>query len=179
MPSPIAHAAAGYVAYRLFHANRADSSSKTDWLLLSTTGFFAMLPDIDIALGLIYGDLGRFHNQESHSLLLGLLLAALFAGLMARRQRHNFLRWFSIAGICYALHVILDSLAPGRGVLMLWPLSDVRFISPVPFFYGLHWSEGIFSLSHIWTAGSELLIAMVALFFVIFWSRRHQSGQSQ
>ena len=36
----------------------------------------------------------------------------------------------------------MDFFTVGRGVNPFWPFSLERFASPVPVFYGLHWSYG-------------------------------------
>jgi len=51
-------------------------------------------PDIDTALGVVAGDLVRFHNNVSHSLIFGLVVALVVggaAGIMCRRSFGNLL----------------------------------------------------------------------------------------
>ncbi|NIV75262.1 MAG: hypothetical protein GWN37_10615, partial [Gammaproteobacteria bacterium] len=47
-------------------------------------------------------------------------------------------RAFLLTLVCYELHVLLDYLTVGRGVMLLWPLSAERFAPPIYLFYGLH-----------------------------------------
>lgn len=181
MPSPIVHTTAGYVMYRLFRRQDETSVRRPDLPLLATTFFFSTLPDVDVALGFWYRDMVNFHNQESHSLLMGLFIALLFAALLAIRRYQNTWRLFGIALSCYSLHVILDSLIPSRGVMLFWPLSEERFASPVPFFYQLQWSEGLWSASHIVTISHELFVSAIALGIVTLFlrRRRHSARQKQ
>jgi hypothetical protein len=57
-------------------------------------------------------------------------------------------------------------------VMALWPLSEKRFLLPVPLFYGLHWSDGWLSLRHVWTVLTELAFTAVALFVSALRPRR-------
>jgi inner membrane protein len=125
---------------------------------------FAILPDVDAILGLLSGDFGRYHNNGTHSLLLGLGVAFLGAGLIWLKERQGFLIWFLAAWLSYASHVILDIFTiGGRGVMLLWPLSDQRYESSIKLFFGVRWSEGFFSIEHLWTLGSELILLLVVL----------------
>lgn len=185
MPSPIAHVAAGYVVYRLFRRRWPDGQGTNHPLeagLLAATVALSMLPDVDSVLGIAMGDMGRFHNQVTHSLIVGAGIA-LGVGVLAyltglgqpeeqgsqslrgnRRQAsiRRAMRWFLLVFVCYGLHVILDYFTVGRGVMALWPLSPERFLAPITLFAGLHWSDGLSSVRHLWTALSELLMVLAA-----------------
>jgi membrane-bound metal-dependent hydrolase YbcI (DUF457 family) len=117
-------------------------------------------------------DFGRYHNNGSHSLLVGLAVALGIGGLVWWIKRSGFFYWFTLVLLCYQLHVILDYFTVGRGVMLFWPLSSARFESPVKFFYGLHWSDGIVSVNHIWTLLNELGFAVLAVFVMHFLGRR-------
>jgi inner membrane protein len=178
MPSPLVHVTAGYVAYCLFRRRNDLPVSRPDVPLLATTLFFSTLPDVDIVLGFWHRDMGNFHNQESHSLFMGLFVSLLFAAFFLLRCYSNAWRMFGIALSCYTAHVILDSLIPSRGVMMFWPFTMERFASPVPIFFGLHWSEGIWSPLHILTFGNELLVSALAVFAAHLWLRSRQPPAS-
>jgi len=166
MPSPIAHTTAGYVVYRLSRARRPEESlgqvGPFPRLLILTVGL-SLLPDIDSIAGLLLGDFGRYHNGPSHSLFVGLAAALLVGGIAWRARRAGFFHWFGIALVCYHLHIIFDFFTIGRGVLLFWPLTSDRFQSPVKLFYGLRWSDGLISLSHVWTLLSELGFALLVV----------------
>jgi membrane-bound metal-dependent hydrolase YbcI (DUF457 family) len=169
MPSPIAHMTAGYIVYRAFHRklNRDGSENNRFKLshLLIIMGF-ALLPDIDSVLRIIMGDFGRYHNNGTHSLIIGLLLAmGVYTILYSMRNLTRFF-WGAACLLSYELHVFLDMLTVGRGVMLFWPISDVRYSLPVLLFLGLHWSDGLFSVMHIWTILTEGLVALVAILFL-------------
>ena len=129
----------------------------------------SLLPDLDAVAGLLLGDMYNIHNQGSHSLFSGLLASILIAAAV-NWFGHRFwgldvpkgkLFWLSLTA--YALHVLMDTLTPGRGVMLFWPFSTVRFQSPVPLLYGVRWEEGWLSLKHLWTIVSELGLILLLL----------------
>jgi hypothetical protein len=123
----------------------------------------SLLPDLDLLLGLPYGDPGRFHNQQMSSLFAGMVLA-LIVGIIARTMGAGFLRWTLFAVTCYSLHLIMDSLTGGDGVMLFWPFSDVRIASPIRLFFGVQWSSGLWSKDHLLTLLSEgLFVGLVVL----------------
>jgi hypothetical protein len=172
MPSPIAHLTAAFVGYRIarHYAKKGGATRRTTQMLLPVTAAISMLPDLDSVAGLLLGDLGGYHNQGSHSLLVAGLVALGFAAVMARR-RPGFRFWLLVAASCYSAHVVMDSATIGRGVMAFWPLSDQRFLLPFRLFYGLHWSDGWLSWRHLWTVATEGSIAVAAILLLQAWSR--------
>jgi membrane-bound metal-dependent hydrolase YbcI (DUF457 family) len=167
MPSPIAHTAAGYAIYYLSRSRapqtRLTGMGQFPTLLIVTTGF-SLLPDVDSVLGFLTGNFGRFHNNATHSLIVGLGMALAFGFLMRWKERSGFGFWFIIALLGYELHVLMDSATIGRGVMPLWPFTTERYRFPIIVFYGLHWSQGWFSLRHLWTAATESAFAALVGF---------------
>jgi inner membrane protein len=178
MPSPIAHLTAGYLVYlsgrrvlaREAGAEAPDGASRLLVLALS----FSLLPDADSAAGLLLGDFGRYHNNGTHSLLVGAAVSLATAGIIAW-QRGGFRFWFLVAAASYGLHLLMDAATVGRGIMAFWPLSEQRFLSPLPVFYGLHWSDGWVSPRHLWTAVTELAFAAVVLSLWSFLPGRRQA----
>jgi hypothetical protein len=66
----------------------------------------------------------------------------------------------------------MDSLTAERGVMMFWPLTQVRFASPLKLFFGVQWGLGWFSIWHLWTVCTELLFALVLTAVVNFSEKR-------
>jgi inner membrane protein len=160
MPSPLAHITAGYAIYRIFRNKLSENEHAKVWVFsvfLIIVVFLSLVPDVDSIFGLAMGDLGRYHNNGTHSLVVGLVIALLFALAIRWRFRHSFGTWFVIALLAYETHIIMDFFTIGRGVMLFWPFSYVRYSSPVLVFYGLHWSDGVFSLRHLWTLFTELV----------------------
>jgi inner membrane protein len=164
MPSPIPHVAAGYLVWK----SSRESLTRPNGRLSSFAGIFAfaflsLLPDADAIPGFLFHDLGRFHNHFSHSLFSGLIpsLILLLAAKALGKPRPA--SWMTYALICYWIHLAMDCATIGRGVMLFWPLTSSRFVSPVKLFTGLHWSAGLWSIRHLETVLAELLFILSAL----------------
>jgi inner membrane protein len=169
MPSPLAHATMGYLVYRSWPAGSSPAGSArllgVPALMIAAVGL-SLLADADAAVGIFAGDLGRYHNQLMGSPVFA-TVAALGVAAVARLLGGSFGRWFALALVCYQLHVLMDYFTIGRGVKLLWPFTEERFRPPFELFYGLRWSDGLFSVRHLWTTASEVLFAAVA--FGLWW----------
>jgi inner membrane protein len=141
-----------------------------------------MLPDIDSVVGIITGDFGKYHNNATHSLVVGLFISLAFSGVASLVSSFKFRDWFFVTFLSYSLHIVLDFFTVGRGVMAFWPLSYQRFLSPVSLFYGLHWSDGFFSIRHVWTFLTEVATATLFVLAIHYLTSRkwdtaeHQGG---
>jgi membrane-bound metal-dependent hydrolase YbcI (DUF457 family) len=131
--------------------------------LFVTAGLLSLLPDVDSVLGLVMGDFGRYHNNLTHSLSVALMVALAIGAVAGRGGRERFAFWFGLAFACYGLHIVMDYLTWGRGVMALWPMRPDRFSSPLVLFYGFHWSQGWVSPQHLWTLLTEAPVAAAAV----------------
>jgi len=126
------HLAVGLLAGRLHGGADATRDQRTSAGTLLFFATLAVLPDVDI-LGVACGvpDLGPFgHRGFSHSLVTALALG-LVCGAFAHRFGWPAVRTAVAATLAVASHGILDACcAGGRGIPLLWPLSDARFLSP-------------------------------------------------
>ncbi len=178
MPSPLAHTAVGYLIYRVCRHHPQDQTaitSRSSLILASFTITMSLLPDIDAIPGLIFHNLGKFHNNITHSLFFGLAVAIIVALIAIAMRRPDSARWFLIALACYEIHVLMDFFTVGRGVMLFWPLTADRYQPPLTIFYGLHWSDSLISIRHIWTLINEgAVILCFWLLFVLF--RSNYSG---
>jgi inner membrane protein len=168
LPSPIAHTTAGYVVYRLFHkriqTDRFKQPKRPFRLLLIFTIFLSLLPDFDFLIGVITGNLAKFHNNGTHSLIFGFLISLFVSGATWLKTRSDFLKWFLVGVLSYNLHIVMDFFTyDTRGVMLFWPLTAERFASPIKLFYGVHWSDGWISTRHLWTLATELLFALFVI----------------
>lgn len=164
MPSPIAHSAMGYLIYRISSSRQPEDRwrpARSIPRVMLITVSLSLLPDIDAIFGVLAGDFGEFHNNWTHSLVTGVVVSALIGTAVWLVKRSGFLKWFLIALASYELHVIMDFFTRGRGVMLLWPLTADRFSSPVTLFYGLRWSEGLFSLFHLLTLATESVFVLL------------------
>ncbi len=92
----------------------------------------AMFPDVDVLVGGGRGaerDSIWWHRGALHSLLAAAIAALVGAMLLDRGRR--FLAAFLICFATAASHGLLDTMTHGgSGVMLLWPFSDARFLSP-------------------------------------------------
>jgi inner membrane protein len=132
----------------------------------------SLLPDLDAIPGVLSGDFSRFHNNETHSLVTGLFVSLVFASILATKLRIGFAVPFFVVLLSYEMHVILDFFTRGRGVMLLWPFSSERFSSPVTLFAGVRWSEGLFSIHHLWTLANELVFVLIITLLLYLWDKR-------
>jgi membrane-bound metal-dependent hydrolase YbcI (DUF457 family) len=89
---------------------------------------------------------GHDQYRVSHSILVNLALIATVVALLARVKdlRARVGGWPVVIGgaAAWLSHFLLDALyAHGRGVALLWPLSDARLALPVPWFASVHFEE--------------------------------------
>lgn len=106
------------------------------WLTLILFGALALLPDADVALVALGAcDAGACgHRGASHSLPVAVAIG-LISGLLARRLRLPVVRTMIATTVAVGSHAVLDAFgAGGRGLPLLWPFSEARFISPVRIF---------------------------------------------
>ena len=96
----------------------------------------ALLPDADVLLVTLGAcDAGACgHRGASHSLPVAIAIG-LLGGLIARRLRWPVLQTVLATTVAVGSHALLDVLgAGGRGLPLLWPFSEARFISPIRIF---------------------------------------------
>ena len=174
MPSPIAHATAGYVIFQILKdrlPERWRTLRQGGWLVLGAVICLALLPDLDAIPGVLSGNLKRYHNNLTHSVLLALPVGLAVAAL-ARRFRIGSARWwFAAAFLGYALHVGMDYLTWGRGVMAFWPLTAARFRPAAFAFAGLGWNDPLSSSRHWLTLQNEFAFTLVTLLLTVLATR--------
>lgn len=176
MPSPIAHTAMGYLIYRLSRHRLPEQTRKKIGplpLLMAVAMGVSLLPDLDSIAGILAGDFGRYHNNGTHSLLVGLAVSLLVAGVLWFVKRYDFVLWFVVLLASYEMHVIMDYFTVGgRGVMLFWPLTLQRFESPVKLFFGVRWSESPLDPVHLVTLANELVFLFLVVLFAHLWERK-------
>jgi hypothetical protein len=175
MPSPIAHLGVGYAIYRYYKRRLPEHRGQLCKLpvqMIVITGL-SLLPDLDIMAAILFRDMENYHNNFSHSLLLGIPVALPIAAILRQIYHSNFWLWFLICLISYELHIVMDALTAERGVMMFWPLTPNRFASPVKVFYGLQWGLGWFNIWHLWTLFTESIFVLALTIVVNLFDRRN------
>jgi membrane-bound metal-dependent hydrolase YbcI (DUF457 family) len=161
MPLPVAHGLVGATVVALVHAPAA---VRRGWPLLIGAAL-AVCPDLDYLI--------RSHRTFTHSLGFGLAATTLFLALGGRAGVR--------AGLAYGLaltsHGLLDFAATGhgRGVKLLWPLSDAWFKLGV--FSFSEFAGGRFPLARVLERGLvEAVTFTPVLLAVLLLRRRSQTG---
>jgi inner membrane protein len=167
MPSPVAHLSLGYLLYQQFRRHIPSwQEDRTRWkptVRILAFLSLSMAPDLDSVVGILAGDLGRYHNQWTHSLLVCAAVAVPTALVLLAVLRERYGLCLKIALSCYGLHLLLDAFSYGRGIMAIWPIAQQRFLSPVLVFMGLHWSQGLWSPLHLLTLLNEILFILILL----------------
>lgn len=191
MSSPIACSLAGYAVNNFFvTANKRDRLS-----LILLCIFMANAADMDFLPGLLVGNPPLYHRGITHSLLFAFIFSIGIAGAYSAIRKKPFLAIFSLCFISYLTHLIIDFFAPYdthhepvHGLLLLWPISGARFISPVPVFVGMYhnaspspttlrWIESILSLPNLIAIVREIVLIMPFVFLGYLYRRWYRGNQ--
>jgi membrane-bound metal-dependent hydrolase YbcI (DUF457 family) len=121
----------------------------------------SILPDLDAGVGIALGNMARYHNNFAGTPGFGLAVALAVGTVAWAFRRSAFRPAFLLTFLLYSLHVLMDFFTVGRGVMVFWPISVQRIQPPFHLFYGLRWSDGIFSERHFITFASELCFLAV------------------
>ena len=107
------------------------------WRAWVVAAALAVLPDVDIVLGLALGRGGTYHGTFTHSVLAVVVMAAA-AWVAAGR------RWAVLAAAGYGSHLLVDLLdARGRtNVLLGWPFTEARPFAIAPLFPTVPFEQG-------------------------------------
>ena len=173
MPSPIAHSSLAFLAWPLVKRTLDPTLSPTRCTILASLLLLWLnLPDLDIIVGPLAGrPLMYYHNGFSHSFLVALGMALPFAFICCKIAGGNAARHFLIGFLAYSSHVLLDALTWGPGVQALWPITEIRFSSPVPLFLGVRHSVNAPYYWHLLTAANDAVFG-VGVFLVIYFARK-------
>lgn len=156
MPSPIGHALGGIAVGMLI-------SGRPGWRIAAACAVAGTLPDLDFLLPLQ-------HRGPTHSVGAAVLV---FAGavsfLSLQRATPEALRTGAAVALAYASHVLLDWLGADsstpRGVLALWPVSDVFYVSRLDVFNAVdrrYWIPGFWTRNAIALARELVILGPVA-----------------
>lgn len=178
MPSPIAYLGVGYAIYHQYK-NKLPQDQRSFWKIpfqLAVVAGLSLLPDLDVVPAILFKDMRAYHNNFSHSIFFAIPVSLIIASVFQRVYRSNFWMWFMICLLSYDLHVVMDALTAERGVMMLWPLTQDRFSSPIKIFYGLQWGLGWFSIWHLWTIVTESFFVGIILTAVNYFDKRRNQA---
>jgi inner membrane protein len=133
----------------------------------------SMAPDLDViafAFGIPY-EAPFGHRGASHALSTAVLVAGVFAALPWRAGASRGLLFALVFGVV-ASHGLLDSLTDGgRGIALLWPLTDARYFAPWRPIPVSPIGAGLASARGAYVVGFEL-VAFAPLWLWALWPRR-------
>ena len=179
MPSPLGHSAVAIAYWPAIRRRSAHLGRGRRWLLAVLLLGALLAPDLDILAGPLAGQpLLHYHNGISHSLLFALVFGVLFGGVCRLLVGRGTVFFAGVGTSAYVVHVLLDACCWGRGVLLFWPFSDVRIISPVYLFLGVRHSCDAPWYMHVLTVLNELVFAAI-VWGVVRWFRRPRSTESE
>jgi inner membrane protein len=136
LASPVGHSLLGLAIGTIL--GRSTAMSPWGWYVFCVVA--ANAPDLDFLPGLLSGDMNRFHQSASHSLVAALIFGAA-AALVALAFRRSPVR-IGLAGVAlYASHLLLDLFIEDKrapfGIPLLWPFASEHFAAPWPIFHGV------------------------------------------
>jgi membrane-bound metal-dependent hydrolase YbcI (DUF457 family) len=178
VPSPIAHLSlAVFIWPSLKRRLGTEATPARRLLLVAMLATWLLLPDFDLLAGPLLGrPLMHYHNGPSHSLIAAVVMGVPFALICRGIAPGPAWRFFGLGVLAYASHVLLDAVTWGRGVQALWPITDARFASPVPLFFGIRHSVNAPYHWHLVTIVTELCFA-VLLVIAYRWRRGGASAR--
>ena len=181
MASPLAHSLIGLALSRTGRV----TSRVPPWLWLALAIGAANAPDLDFLIGLLTGDINRFHQGVSHSFLAAILFGGALA-MAARAWGASAIRVGLRGTALYASHLLLDLFSRDNkapfGQPLFWPVSSSEFTSGLSFFGGVrHGAPGdslltflvhLFSWHNLVIMGLEVTVLAPILVFVWYMRRR-------
>jgi inner membrane protein len=165
------------------------SSAMSPWRWYVFCAVAANAPDLDFLPGLFIGDVNRFHQSASHSLVAALIFGAA-AALVVLPSRRSFAR-IGLAGVAlYSSHLLLDLFCEDKraplGIPLLWPFSSQHFTAPWSVFEGVkHGVSGedlsafvshVLSWANVGAVALEMVILSPLLLLTWYVTRRPMGG---
>jgi membrane-bound metal-dependent hydrolase YbcI (DUF457 family) len=169
MPTPVAHSFVGIIIYIITSNTNKGITWKRLWQHKFAILFciiFANLPDIDFIIlsseGIQFG--WDNHHGPTHSIGF-VLLVMMITGIVTGIIRKDWKRWSIMSGICVLSHVLLDLIITREGLILFYPLSDIRVNIPVVFTFGYSYDMGFIGFA-IMSVVQEIVIIGIVLLII-------------
>lgn len=169
MPLPIAHT---LISTGIFAAYKGEITLREDKWYLLLFAVAGLLPDVDL-ITVPFSGFGA-HRGVTHSILFALLSASYLFAIVKVWKRDLPLRLFPFLLAAAVLHPVCDFftydfLLERGGVMLLFPLTDEYYQSPVPLFMGieLRYLDTIFSARTVVALMYEAVVAGAFLYVVL------------
>ncbi|MDP3981901.1 MAG: metal-dependent hydrolase [Chlamydiota bacterium] len=140
MASPVAH---GFFAATLFYLTGKKGGRGTLLLFI----VLACMPDADLVIGYLFGDLGALHRQASHS-LWGLAIISLIASVIyfifEKHWKKACIMFIWVTILLWS-HCLIDyltyDLSDPKGIMIFWPWDLHYYMASYTPFKGFFWGE--------------------------------------
>ncbi|MGL5131415.1 MAG: metal-dependent hydrolase [Planktothrix sp.] len=180
MPTPLFHATTGYFLGKFlpqkliprFYPFRRFNLHIFYPVFVATCADFDFIPQTLTGIPL--------HRGWSHSLVFMVSFSLIVGWVASKIWKTSYQQLFRFTLILYSSHLILDFFAEGRGIKLFLPFLDQFFKSPLLIFPGIHYSRGLFDLSHFIPVLYELLLSVVLYGFLTQWQlyKAHKADKS-
>lgn len=170
MPSPIAHAASGYVLGKVLPSPQSSllKINHNFWIFYGV--FLAIAADFDFIPQLVTGI--KFHRGITHSIPFTLIFSIIVALLLAWSRKVNYWSIFKFTFLIYGSHLLLDYLTKGgSGIQLFSPFTDQFFQSSFFLFPQVHHSRGLFDPSHWIFITFEMIYSLVIVLGTFWWQK--------
>jgi membrane-bound metal-dependent hydrolase YbcI (DUF457 family) len=158
--------------------------ARRQWEGLLLAVLMANLCDLDYLPGLFFGELNAWHHMYTHSIgwvvLAGVGTCLVWKGLEPATEDKCLL----IVALALLSHLALDWLTrdggPPFGILLGWPFSLERTVSPIPLFPAVSKP----SFAEIWRASNgvpflfDLVFFLVLIALALAWKTRRAAPES-
>ena len=170
MPSPIAHAASGYVLGKLLPSPQSSLPKSNHNFLVFYAVFVAIVADFDFVPQLITG--AKFHRGFTHSLPFAFIFSVIVALLIVWARKVNYWSIFKFTFLIYGSHLLLDYFTKGgQGMQLFLPFTDQFFQSSIFLFPQVHHSRGLFDASHWIFITFEIIYSLVIVLGTFWWQK--------
>ena len=130
---------------------------------------------------------GHDQYRVSHSLFVNgglIVLAIVAARIFASKAWYGSWRFLGLAAMAWLSHLLLDSFySHGRGIVILWPISNGRLKFPIPWFENFDLSQSVFSQFNLTVFGIEFVsytpILLAAIFVSYRLRRQRRNSQNE
>ena len=170
MPSPIAHAASGYVLGKVLPSPQSSLPKSKHNFLVFYAVFLAIAADFDFIPQLVTGI--KFHRGITHSIPFTLIFSVIVALLLAWSRKVNYWSIFKFTFLIYGSHLVLDYFTKGgSGLRLLLPFTNQFFQSSFFLFPQVHHSRGLLDPSHLIFITFEIIYSLVIVLGTFWWQK--------
>lgn len=167
MPSPIGHSIISLGIY--YFSKTKINKIFLEWKNLIFVLIAGNLPDIDFIPGLLKGELNKYHETYTHTLVFAVIVSFfVWVVLFFFKYKKAYKIAFFSFVLIYA-HIIFDIFnfdsRPPIGVMLFWPFTEQYFYLKMPLIYPFDRQnlENLFSKDGLFALFTEILVSVPIL----------------